>query len=109
MEPVGITNASASNVRNRNASPNATTIDSTVRRGRPGGLAFCRVASAADWGPGFFGVDFMFASRCSSRCDLDESSRPTALLTINLVFLVILVISLPCGAGSVGGEQSGRP
>src|SRR5262245_41886517 len=32
IEPVGITKASASNVRNRNASTNATTIDSTVSR-----------------------------------------------------------------------------
>ena len=32
IEPVGITNASASNVRNKNASTNAITIDSTVSR-----------------------------------------------------------------------------
>ncbi len=32
MEPVGMTNASASNVRNKNADANAMTIDSTVSR-----------------------------------------------------------------------------
>ena len=32
IEPVGMTNASASNVRNKNASTNAMTIDSTVSR-----------------------------------------------------------------------------
>ena len=32
IEPVGITNASASNVRNKNANTKAITIDSTVSR-----------------------------------------------------------------------------
>jgi hypothetical protein len=32
IDPVGMTNASASNVRNKNASTNAITIDSTVSR-----------------------------------------------------------------------------
>ncbi len=32
IEPVGMTNASASNVRNKNANTNAMTIDSTVSR-----------------------------------------------------------------------------
>ena len=38
MEPVGITNASASNARNKSASVNAITTDSTVSRPKPSGL-----------------------------------------------------------------------
>src|SRR5688572_20212703 len=45
MDPVGMTNASASNVRKRNARMNATTTDSTVSR----------VASASGF---FFGFGF---------------------------------------------------
>ena len=38
MEPVGITKASASNARNKSASVNAITTDSTVSRPKPSGL-----------------------------------------------------------------------
>src|SRR3954454_512137 len=59
IEPVGITNASASNVRNRNASTNAITIDSTVSRiacdwmGCAGAGADLAVALVATFGTDF--------------------------------------------------------